>query len=309
MHINRTHHLLLSAWGRKWREVQVVMFTAYIDDSGSDPSQHVANATAFIIPGRRILALQREWDTLKTKEQFSDFHTSVFIARNPKTEFGTWDDAKQERVFARVREIIKKYGTQIISFTVHKKDYDEVVPPELRDYAGKYHYTWAIRHVVTHLVAWRTSHRISTPLEYVFDFMKPSDECRQEIETVMEQAERVASETGRVGEYINYSFRHREDIPGLQCVDCAAWTTYQYGLLAFRKKPLHPFAEIAWNDFCSRSPSDSRTAGPRDWFTAAAIKREHLQEWITKEQADGRAIARFKAWEKENKFKVTRMAR
>src|ERR1700730_15135509 len=98
------------------------MFTVYIDDSGSDPHQPVANATALIVPGRRILALQREWDALKEKEGFTDFHTSIFVARNHHSKFADWSDAKQERVFLRVRQIIKKYGVQIVSFTVHKKD-------------------------------------------------------------------------------------------------------------------------------------------------------------------------------------------
>ena len=139
------------------------MFTAYIDDSGSDPNQHVANATALIIPAQRIIALDREWKALQEKEGFTDFHTSEFVARNPKSEFALWDDDKQNRVFLRVREIIKKYGAQVMSFTVHKADYDGVLPPDLRRYAGKYHYSWAIRHVMTHLAAWRISHRVALP--------------------------------------------------------------------------------------------------------------------------------------------------
>ena len=56
---------------KRWKEVQLVMFTVYIDDSGSDPNQPVANATALIVPGRRILALQREWDALKAVPRVS----------------------------------------------------------------------------------------------------------------------------------------------------------------------------------------------------------------------------------------------
>jgi hypothetical protein len=290
--------MLVSVWGKRWKEVYLVMFTVYIDDSGSDPNQPVANATALIVPGRRILALQREWDSLKGKEGFTDFHTSIFVARNHHSEFADWSDTKQKRVFLRVRQIVKKYGAQIVSFTVHKKDYDEVIPAELRKYAGKYHYSWAIRHVMTHLSAWRISHKVALPFEYIFDNMK-RDERRREIETVMEQAERNATDMGMSGEYVNYGFRRRQDIPGLQCVDCAAWTTYQYGLLAFRKKPVDSFAEIAWNDFCSRNDNDA-PAGPLDWFNAIAIKREHLAAWVQKEALSGISIARFKKWEEED---------
>lgn len=43
---SRTKHLLLSARGARWKEVYVVGFTAFIDDSGTAPSQRVASATA-----------------------------------------------------------------------------------------------------------------------------------------------------------------------------------------------------------------------------------------------------------------------
>lgn len=279
------------------------MFTVYIDDSGSDPSQHVANATALVIPGKRILALQSEWDALQKKEGFSDFHTSEFIARNPHSEFANWPDEKQKRVFLRVREIVKKFGAKVFSFTVNKSDYDAVVPDDLRRYAGKHHYTWAIRHIVAMLAAWRISHHVAEPLEYVFDWMKKGDERREEIDTVMAQAEYVASQKGLAEEYTNYSFRKRQEIPGLQCVDSVAWTCYQFGLLTFRKKPLPVLGEIAWDDFCSRNGPGSiasvkHSSGPLDWFCAAAVTRANLEDWIHRELADGISIQRFRDWEK-----------
>jgi len=295
--------------GKRWRNVQLAMFTAYIDDSGSDPSQHIANATALVIPGSNILAMEREWDKLKNREGFTDFHTSVFIARNPRSEFGNWSKSKQKRVLLRVRQTIKKYGAKIFSFTVNKRDYDEVVPAEFRNYAGKYHYTWAIRHVVAMLAAWRISQRIADPLEYVFDWMKKGDESRHEIETVMAQAEYTATEKGMAGEYLNYSFRQRKDVPGLQCVDCIAWTCYQFGQFIFRKKPLPPLAQIAWDDLCSRNGPGTvagikKSSGPLDWFCAGAVTRSNLEQWIQKELADEESLNRFREWEKTKAVKV-----
>ena len=49
------HHMLVSVLGKEWRKAFVVAFTVYLDDSGTDPSQKVANATALIIPASRIL--------------------------------------------------------------------------------------------------------------------------------------------------------------------------------------------------------------------------------------------------------------
>ena len=291
---SRTHHLLLSAWGKRWRKVNVVMFTAHIDDSGSDPAQAVANATALIIPARRILALEREWDALKIRHGFSCFHMAEFSARNPDSEFANWDDLKHDLVFTRVREICKKYGVQAMSITVYKKDYDEVVPADFRKHTGLFHYTWAMRCLLSHTQEWRKS-KNSQPLEYVFDWMgeKKKNPRRHEIEDLLEHAEEIAAANGMAGEFANWSFRRREEIPGLQCVDVVAWSTYQFGLLAFKKKPLPPDAKTAWDDFGKHSGGN--------WGFDVTITRDDLKKWIDAELADGRSIARFKAREERKK--------
>lgn len=223
------------------------LFTNYVDDSGTDPNQRVAIASGWIVPAARIVALEREWDRLKEKEGFTDFHTSVFSAwfRNKKSEFRDWDAAKHARVFSRVRQIAKKYGARTIAFAVKKKDYDEVVPEEFRRYWGTFHYTWAIRQFVDYVHRWQR-HFSAAPLEYVFDYMKPSDPCRKEIETVMEQAEDM---TGSKGDFTNFGFRERKLLPGLQLSDALAWTSYQYALQAFYEKPMVCDAQTAWKDF------------------------------------------------------------
>jgi hypothetical protein len=222
------------------------MLSAYIDDSGTDPNQRAAIATAFVIPTTQIIPLEREWDKLKNKYGFSDFHTSEMVARNYKSDFADWDEAKQRRVFRRVREISKKYSirSEAVSFAVNKADYDNVVPLEYRDRLGG-HYTWAVRHVMNFLEAWKQSRKIP-PLEYIFDWAEPACEERVEIETVMAQTESISQQRGRPGEFTNYGFRRRKDIPALQCVDAIGWTCYQQALFQFHKVPMHKLAEEAW---------------------------------------------------------------
>lgn len=266
-------------------------FTTYIDDSGTAPDQRVAMCTALIIPAARIIAMEREWKTLKEKEGFSDFHTSVFIARNYKTEFAKWDDDKQERVFRRVREIIKKFGVKIYTFAVNKKDYDEVIPDSAKGYIGD-HYTWAVRHVIGHLAAWRKSRRVVNPLQYLYDWMEKNDPKRKEIEEVMEQAEMVAEQIGMAGEYENFDFRRRKDHAGLQCVDAIAWTSYQISMHAIYGTPMHPMAHVAWEDLLSRNTEV--IAGPFEWLTAFSVSRNQLEEWLDTASPDTMLIAKFK---------------
>jgi len=189
-----------------------------------------------------------------------------------------------------VREICKKYGLQKISFSVNKQDYDEIVPESFRKDSGWYHYTWAIRHILAHTAQWHIGQGINHPLEYVFDWMgeKRKNPRRKEIEDVMDQAEEDAAAKGRADEYEHWSFRRRAEVPGLQCVEALAWTVYQYGLLAFYKKPLTRDAQIAWNDF------GKDVGGP--WGFDVTVARENLKKWIGKESADGISVKRFAAW-------------
>jgi hypothetical protein len=296
--VGRTHHLLLSAWGARWREVQLAMFTAHIDDSGSDPNALVANATALIIPAKKIVALENEWNTLREKWGFSCFHMAEFAARNGDKEpqFANWNDVDHDKVFDRVRQICKKYGVQSMSLTVYKKDYDEVMPQCMRKWAGVHHYTWAIRSLLTTLLEWRLAHS-THPLEFVFDWMgeKRRNPRRQEIEDVMDQAEWVAADKGMEGEFSNWSFRRRQDIPGLQCVDVLAWSVYQYGLLAFTRKPLHQDAKTAWDDFGKYRDGK--------WGFDITFTRENLKKWADAELANGKSMARFAEWEQARKAK------
>jgi hypothetical protein len=293
-------HMLVSARGLRWQEIQMAMFTVYFDDSGTSPSQHVAIATAMIIPARQIIRLEREWETLKRKEGFSCFHTAEFMAQNSKSEFANWSEEKRNRVFRRVREITKKYATRVFSFAVYKEDYDQIVPADVREVSGRHHYSWAIRHVVMHLDLWKTANKIEAPLEFVFDVVgnKRTDEQRMEVDNVMEQAEEVANELGKFGEFTNYSYRSRKTLAGLQCTDVLAWTCYQYALYTLRNTPMSEFATTAWNDFLFHM-------GLHNWLIVSTIKKENLEKWVATEIAGGRWRPRIEAWKKKAAAKKT----
>lgn len=297
------HHMLVSVRGRKWEEVYLVPLTIYLDDSGTSPSQQVACATALIIPAKRIIRMESEWANLKAKEGFTDFHTSVFVAKNSKSEFANWDDAKQERVFARVRQITKKYVLQIISMAVNKPDYEQIMPDELRKYSGKYHYSWALRSVVMLAQLFKLHIGVSEPYEWVFDWMEKKDPARKEVETVLEQAEEAAHERNAYyGEYTNVNFRRRETIAGLQCADLVAWTNYQMALKTFKGTPMHSLSETALADFDSMpSRSIPGIHNVTDWNFSVTIGRNHLEEWVKKEFADGSSLVRFREFAEKKK--------
>ncbi len=112
----------------------------YLDDSGTRPTHYIALATAIIIPTALLVRLEREWQSLCAKEGFEYFHASP--CNSGKKPFDGWDEEKIDRVFARTRQISKKYGAIAISAAVNKKYYDDEMPEEYRKYNGAYHYTW-----------------------------------------------------------------------------------------------------------------------------------------------------------------------
>jgi hypothetical protein len=262
------------------------MFTAYIDDSGTAPSQRAAIATAFIVPAAQIIPLEREWDNLTKKYGFSDFHTSEMVARNYRSDFANWDEDKQRLVFKRARDISKKYGIRAaaVSFAVNKADYDSLVPVEYRNCFGG-HYAWAIRHVINFLEAWRQPRNVP-PLKYVFDWAEPRSNERVEIETVMAQAESIFQQRGRPGEFTSYAFRHRRDVPALQCVDAIGWTCYQQALIQFHKVPVHNLAAEAWTG-CEAHLEH------QGWLQCFTVRRDNLKKWISAEMTDGETLKRF----------------
>jgi len=263
-----------------------MLVTAYIDDSGTAPDQVVAAATALVLPTDSIPALESEWDALKKKEGFSDFHMSVFAARNHKFGFD-WNDDKHERVYQRVRELTIKYGLGCASFTVFKKDYDEVVPAELRQPSGNYHYSWAVRHLVDFLHGWRLKNNVSNPLDYIFDSMKKNDERRKEIEAVMDQQGEATASLGFSGEFKSFDFRNRKEFAGLQCVDMMGWISYQYALFVFCGRKPSSDAQIGWEHFEKQS----------GFRLAVALKRSELERWVSDPQAVEHTKKWFLGWE------------
>jgi Protein of unknown function (DUF3800) len=290
---SRTMQLLVDR-GIRWKKVFLVMFRVYIDDSGTDPNQQVAIASALIVPAARIPALDKEWTTLTEKEGFTDFHMSVCVARNAKSQFADWDNEKQLRVISRVRQLGKKFGLKGITLGVKKSDYDELVLPRL-EYADKYHYTFVIRNMLDLIDRWGLQANVALPFEYIYDYMdsKKQREAKAEIETVMAQAEEEACEVSLAGRYTNYVFRRRQDIPALQCTDALAWSCYRFSLFAHLQTPLNGIAEDSFSDY------NKHQSGT--WLYAAGLRRDNLKKWVDAEIKDGRSLQRFKEWKAKGK--------
>lgn len=267
------------------------MFSFFIDDAGTSPSQHVAIATALVVPAMQLLKFESEWEKFRTKEDFECFHTSEFVHRNPKSEFANWDDAKQERVFRRVRQIAQKYGSRAVSIAVNKQDYDEVVPADVRSQLGKDHYSWAVRQLLVNLgVLFPPT--ATHPREFVFHWMERNNPARKEIEGVMDLMQFVSEKNGTPEDYSDPHFRKSVGIPGLQCVDAISWVSYQYAVYLYRKTPLKRFVPEAWQEFGGNSAISG-------WLQALTVRRKNLEHSVKQIVATPNSLDVFKRWQED----------
>jgi Protein of unknown function (DUF3800) len=256
-------HALLSAYGSKWAKRYLAMYTIYIDDSGSSPDHKMVVASGIIFPAKRLVQLEKEWGEFLQSEGISDFHTSECLARNPKSAFAGWDDERVERAFARIREITLKYSVQAFCIAIYKKDYDEVMPEDMRKRVGSY-YTWAVSSVLGMAYDWATT--LVVPVEYVFD--TAGKEIEREIIEAMEYSEDTHN-----GHFKgNFSFRKRKDVPALQLVDLFAWTCYQAARHSRLKHPIHDLAQKSWDSYWN--------AYKGRWCKAESLNRDGIELWV-----------------------------
>ena len=254
------------------------MFTTYIDDAGTDPRQKVAIATGLIIPAKRLTAFQSEWNTFSEKWGVKDFHASACAVANRKSDFAGWKAEKISKGFQRIRQITKKYGVKCYSLAVNKTDYDAVIPTVFRPVFGDYHYTWAVKSLLTFLDIWACRLGPEYPLEYIFDWMDPKTQASEKLEI---QNALSLSEAARPGRFEgHFSFRHRKDYPGLQCVDLLGWTCYRFALNVFEGTPLTPLQQECWTDFDAYRRDD-------EWLKSVGQTRQMLEDAVNQQRQLG----------------------
>lgn len=258
-------HALIAGCGGNWRNFTLVMFNAYIDDSGTAPSQRIAVASALVIPARRILALESEWKTFCAKYQIQSFHASECVYRNPKSEFANWNDAKVEAAVARVRKVTKRYAVRAISFAITKAEFDAEMPEKWKEFFCRDPYVWAIWHLLKLLRRWSEEHQQSK-IELVFDHLEGKP--RAAIEKALRDME-----TYYPGTYAgHYSFRRREEWPGLQCVDLLTWSRLAAARSRFEGTPMHQIAKTTKQEY--RKFQDGK------WLSALWINKLDLRKWL-----------------------------
>jgi len=264
----RLEHIL--SYRSDYQKVYVAALTIYLDDSGTHPEAPYAVVAGWISPFQQWKKLTREWKHVAKEEGFTVFHMSECMANNRKSEFADWDEDKKRRVIHKLRGIIEQRVVQGFAITLNKKDYDDVMTPEVRKKAGDFHYTFAVRTILGVIETWRDQHGNKQPTEYIFDRMSQG---RKEIDGVFADAESQDDSLHRYGIYKGcHSFRDKAEIVPLQAADIIAWLSFQRAHFQYSGKPVHAITSETFDALNNRN------------FKAMSFTRDSLREWVQKAQ-------------------------
>ena len=272
-------------FGSQSGRINIAVFTIYIDDSGTSPEHKIAIAAGIIIPKIQIAHFDAEWNKFLEREHISNFHSSVCLARNHKSEFANWDEEHVRKVFARVRQITFKYSVKGFCIGIHKQDYEDIVPADMKAAVGHSYYTWAVSSLLNLAHDW--AEKRSVPIEYVFD--EENKNIKREIEDALAFSEEIY-EDHFLG---HYSFRMRREVPCLQAVDHFAWACYQGFRRSRFQHTLNPIAAESFEGY--------QQAKGEKWRVIQSLNREGLKNWVAKKRNDPRTqeILEFKKKRKE----------
>jgi hypothetical protein len=279
-------HIIESAYLGRSGGVNVAAITMYIDDSGTSPKHEVAVAAGWISPLQQWKKFEGDWKRAKKVDgdQFDCFHMSPCVYSGKKTEFENWSYPKKQRVIRRLRNIIKQRAVRGFCMSVKKKDYDELVPADLRLARGQYHYTWVVRNVLGQIHRWREANNVTEPIEYIFDWMKPADPRRIEIENAFALVEENPEAQKNFGIRKGCChFRDRCEVLPLQAADILAWLLY--------RGTLHREEIQEANEIALESLADFAGHQDKQFLIGGNSTRNHVAKWVT-----GTMRERGKTW-------------
>jgi hypothetical protein len=202
----------------------MAMAEAYFDDSGTHPEANTAIAACYLSTVKEWKRFNSKWRKAGAKAGFRTFHMSEFAAGHG--EFVGWPDPKRKRVLSKLCTIINDHITLGTVVGVLKRDYDSAIRGDFKNYCGRYHYTFVVRHCAKGPRAWLDENH-SSSIRYFFDQMsKGKGEIMDVMDRALETSRLEMQQTG-VLSLVDYSFGNKAIFPPLQAADILAWSYFQ----------------------------------------------------------------------------------
>jgi hypothetical protein len=196
------------------------MLTAYFDDSGTSPSNHVAAVAGYVGSVAQWERFNIEWKQLLSEFGVKAMHRSAL--ESSKGEFFGWTSAKKIEFIVRAQKIIKKRTYLPVGSAVIKADFDEVIPKRMREHAGG-HFGWCVTETLALANRWAQNRKHADPIDWVFEAgtkgQPKVNEMFNRLYAIPEARKRL-----RIN---SWSFRDKSLLP-LQAADVVAYETYKF---------------------------------------------------------------------------------
>jgi hypothetical protein len=203
-------------------------FEIYWDDSGSDAKSQVAIAACYVARKSSWDTFTRNWNDARRDLGFEYFHMTDFISRQVKP-FSEWDNEKRWRAYRRLCSLIRIWAQHGFSMIVGKKDYDDLVPDDMRRHLGRDHYVWAINVLMGEIQNWRAKWGGLHPMQYVFSQTPKGKGTRGEILAIVEGLKDEPDGLEKYGLVKDgLSLQDMRNFPPLQAADILAWNMYDH---------------------------------------------------------------------------------
>jgi hypothetical protein len=162
---NAFEHLYRGLFNKK--EDLFAMVVAYLDDSGSSPSNEVIVVAGYLSTVKLWEEFNRKWSKLLTSYNVKIMHRAELEAF--QGEFKGWNGERRTEFIQKAHSIIKEHTYVGFGSAIVKQDYEDSVPQNnfIRVFAGIY--GWCCYACMIGIEDWRQRYKHKEPIQVVFE--------------------------------------------------------------------------------------------------------------------------------------------
>ncbi len=208
----------------------VMIFTAYLDESGIDPKAQDIVLAGYLATNDQWKAFEHEWNNAISEFGLSQFHMTDYAAK--VKPYNTWTTKQREDRYARLVKIINSNTTCSVGMIMSRVEYAAAMGDIARTMpAGSYGFIFTQLTLFTPVALWsmgNTRPQIAYVLErgagrHIGDAIHIMDE-------IAELFDRISLEQNRISPlgYLSAKTEKKERFVPLQAADILAYQLYRF---------------------------------------------------------------------------------
>jgi hypothetical protein len=220
------------------------MLIAYLDDSGTSPTNKVALVAGYLSSGKLWEEFKEKWHTLLDAYGIKTLHRVELEAF--QGEFKDWNNHRRTEFLKKAHKIIRRFTYTAIGSAIVKADFDEVIPKGdfIRTFAGVY--GWCAHACIVALLDWRQRHNYKDEIQIVFE---AGTQGQGQVDTMLRELSKTSSwQEKEKWPVSGWTFQNKSVIP-LQAADLVAYEYYRVAEKALIRKQRLGFRKSALDLF------------------------------------------------------------